>query len=292
MMKYITIFLASVAFTLAAEPISEAQVKSDGKIQVDKPRQPLEPLDEATFLDSIDSHEISVVAFFTKHAPQWPLVRAILEVTAANFSASFPTRDVSWVSVHLDDNPRLSTYSHFNMIDVMFMFPKYALFPIRVQHNLSVTSMLAETEEMWQYTSSGLSNWDDIEAIKNDWTDAYLKGKGSQTAVSSRVDVYERRMKAYTGLLKRLGEDQAVLALESNQAKSTLLKWESRNDDPQVFLEGKEKLFMLEQFLQYAFDPGQIRARKLAEERKKSSKSKKAQARKPAPSATSHEELF
>lgn len=289
------ICIACIAFGAAEAPV-EAEVEADGSTvepqQAPKPRQTLISLDEESFLESINSHELSIVVFYTKHAPQWPLVNAIVEVTAANYSATRPDRDINWVSVPLDENPRLSTYSHFNMIDVMFMFPKYALFPIRLQQNLSVTALLEETDNMWPYSTVGLTNWDNIDDIKNQWTDSHLKEEGSKDVARDCVDVFGRRMAAYTDMLKLLLEDESKLAFEANSAKNTMLRWDSKSEDVNIFLGAKEKVFMLEQFLQYAFDKEQVKARRRKQAGGPGSRKKTERAKTKTPPAPAEEELF
>merc|ERR1719181_1938416 len=135
-------------------------------------------LETNNFLPSIDEHDLSVVIFYTKLAPVSPLARTILKTTKANFTKRHPEYKIQWAEVDLDKPPRLSTFSHLNLIDIMFFYPDLALFPIRSQGNLSVSSLINETEFMWQYTEPGLSHWDDMSQLVGDFVLASFKGTG------------------------------------------------------------------------------------------------------------------
>merc|ERR1719198_29748 len=152
-----------------ADPSADALIVQDAdaieqeaiRLGFSWPMMDLTSLTSNSFLSSIDEHDLSVVAFHTPSSPEWPLVRAVLKTAKANFTALHPDYKIQWASVDLDKNPRLSTFSHLNLIDVMFLYPDLALFPIRTRGNLSVSGLLNVTEYMWQYSAPGLEHWSD-----------------------------------------------------------------------------------------------------------------------------------
>lgn len=232
----------------------------------------LTSLETNNFLSAIDEHDLSVVVFYTKQAPIWPLTRTILKTTKANFTKRHPDYKIQWANVDLDKSPRLSTFSHLNMIDIMFFYPDLSLFPIRSRGNLSVSSLINETEYMWQYSEPGMTHWDDMSQLVGDFVLASFKGKGNPQTSVDAVEVHYRRTKAYVDLIEAAAKDQSVLASRTNKVKRKMLQFQSRLDDPDDFLEAKEELFMLESFLKHAFNKNQFldkKKKKIAQSREK-----------------------
>lgn len=259
--------LASDADTVEQEAI---------KLGFSWPMMDLTSVNTNGFLSSIDEHDLSIVAFHTKAAPVWPLVRAVLKTAKANFTARHPDYKIQWAEVDLDENPRLSTFTHLNVIDVMFFYPDMANFPIRSRGNISVSGMLNETEYMWQYSVPGMKHWDDMTQVLSDFVLASLQGAGDpQTAVDA-LEVYHRRTKLYVDAIEAVAKDTGYLASKTNKLKHKMRQWQSRYHDPDEFLRAKEEAFVMDEFLQYAFHKDEF-----AEKKEKKTQKSREENRKP-----------
>ena len=99
------------------------------------------------FQEQITSHELSVVAFYTKHSRFASLLKAIF----ANVTEAYKSNDKILVGlVDIDENVELTTYTDHNMIDIMIFYPEFVLNPLRFARNFTAAAIIDEVDYCWQ----------------------------------------------------------------------------------------------------------------------------------------------
>ena len=74
---------------------------------------------------------------------------------------------VAFCAVDLDKSPELSTYTHFNSIDVMYFYPHLIMNGVRYAGNLTAEGVMKYTYFMFQHTTSQLLSFNNPFTDKN-----------------------------------------------------------------------------------------------------------------------------
>merc|ERR1712216_356366 len=109
-----------------------------------------------------------------------------------------------------------------------------------------------------------MDHWADIPQLASQFVLASFKGQGDPQKPAEALEIQYRRTKAYVELIQKLADDESYLASTANLLKQEMLNWRTGVDDPDDFLDLKEELFMLEDFLQHVFKKGEFARKKQA----------------------------
>ena len=110
-------------------------------------KSPTIHLNVGNFQEQITTHELSVVAFYTKHSRFTSLLSAIF----ANLTEAYKNNDKLLVGlVNIDENVELTTYTDHNMIDIMIFYPEFLLNPLRYSRNFTTAAIKDEVDYCWQ----------------------------------------------------------------------------------------------------------------------------------------------
>jgi len=204
------------------------------------------------FREKISSHEMAVVGFYTKHAKYYPLLQSIF----ANLTEVYKTNDQLLVAVvDVDENTELTTYTDFNMVDVMIFYPEFILNPLRFSQNLTVSTLREEIDYCWQYSNKELASWPSIPDMVQSFMRASFHGKGNATQIAESAATYLEKIRTYNEIFQNATKDPSVVAVESNKLRLELLNMRriDLNRAPQDFLDKKRLVHFYDHLLKGLF---------------------------------------
>jgi len=215
-------------------------------------KTPTFQLNVENFEEQITSHELSVVAFYTKHSRFTSLLKAMF----ANLTEAYKSNDKLLVGlVDIDENVELTTYTDHNMIDIMIFYPEFVLNPLRYSRNFTAAAIKDEVDYCWQYSNSELALWRETPKLVSRFMDAAFKGKGNAGDIADQARQHLEKLKTYYEIVNNATADSTTIAVRANELRLELFNMRriQLNNEPQGFLDKKRLLFFYDSMLKLLF---------------------------------------
>lgn len=226
-------------------------------------------VDLNNFERTVQGHELSVMVFFTKFAPYHRYAQRVLSSVAEKFEQQNKNNGnpVAFCLVDLDETPELSTYSHFNSIDVMYFYKHLILNGVRFPGTLVEDELLNYTHYMHRRTTVELQKYihspvkdKDVERVVKFFANPSADSDMSQFDAEAILDRV-RIQAAVLDALVAIEKDSGHLAKSSNTHAQTVLRFnglDARAGNTDAFLESRRQNEVFSTFLGHLYERSEV----------------------------------
>jgi hypothetical protein len=217
-------------------------------------------VDLENFESIIQSHELSIMLFYTKFSPYHRYAQRVLSNVSQDFDSNFSTKNIAFCAVDLDETPELSTYTHYNSIDIMAFYPHLMINGIRFDGNLTAENVKTHAHLLYQHSASQLRNLNKpfTSSKMETLVQHHMDANSENGFLANEFEMHLKQQRDILNVLIEISNNTGALAKQSNIHNQKLLRFNGREGSSQEFLNSRRLHAVYTIYLEHLYKPNQL----------------------------------